>query len=61
MHVKALGSSRKHARGCPLVGPETNLREDAFVAPDKFAKKSTVPLRVKFCARKFPRPESKHP
>jgi hypothetical protein len=31
-----------------LPGPETKLRENAFIAPHKFAKKSTVPLRVNF-------------
>jgi hypothetical protein len=31
-----------------LLGPEANLRENAFVVPHKFAKKSTVPLRMNF-------------
>ena len=53
MHVKTLGSSRKHPRSRPLLGPETNLRENAFVAPYKFAKKSTVPLRVNFSRENF--------
>jgi hypothetical protein len=36
-----------------LLGPETNPRENAFVAPHKFAKRSTVPLRVNFSRENF--------
>jgi hypothetical protein len=53
MHVKPLGSPRKHSRSRPLLRPEANLRENAFVAPYKFAKKSTVPLRVNFSRENF--------
>ena len=53
MHVKTLGSSRKHPRSRPLLGPETNPRENAFLAPYKFAEKSTVPLRVNFSRENF--------
>jgi hypothetical protein len=53
MHVKALGSSRKHPRSRPLLGPQAYPRENAFVAPHKFAKKSTVPLRVNLSRENF--------
>jgi hypothetical protein len=36
-----------------LLGPEANPRENAFVAPYKFAKKSTVPLRANFSRENF--------
>jgi hypothetical protein len=36
-----------------LLGPEANPCENAFVAPYKFAKKSTVPLRVNFSRENF--------
>jgi hypothetical protein len=36
-----------------LPGPEANPRENAFVAPHEFAKKSTVPLRVNFSGENF--------
>src|SRR5256886_5483120 len=53
MHVKALGSSRKHPRSGPLLGPQANPRENAFLPPYKFAKKSTVPLRVNLSRENF--------
>jgi hypothetical protein len=53
MHVKALGRSRKHPGSGKLPGPKTKLRKNAFIAPDKFAKKSTVPLRVNFSGENF--------
>jgi hypothetical protein len=36
-----------------LPGPEANPRENALVAPYKFAEKSTVPLRVNFSRENF--------
>jgi hypothetical protein len=36
-----------------LLGPEANLRKNAFIAPHKFAKKSTVPLGVNFSGENF--------
>jgi len=36
-----------------LLGPEANPRENAFVEPYKFAKKSTVPLWVNFSRENF--------
>src|ERR1700760_1128478 len=53
MHVKALSSPRKHTCSRPLVGPEANLRENAFVPSYKFAKKPTLPLRVNFSRENF--------
>jgi hypothetical protein len=53
MHVKALGSSRKHPRRRPLLGPKANLRQNAFIASHKFAKKSSVRLPVNLPGKDF--------
>jgi hypothetical protein len=36
-----------------LLGPQANPRENAFVAPHKFSKKSTMSLRVNFSRENF--------
>jgi hypothetical protein len=36
-----------------LPGPKSNPRENAFVAPYKLAKNSTVPLWVNFSRKNF--------
>jgi hypothetical protein len=36
-----------------LPGPEANPRGNTFIVPNKFAKKSTVPLRVNFSGENF--------
>src|SRR5438034_147161 len=46
MHVETLRSVRKHPRSRPLLRPESDPAENAFVAPHEFAKKSSVTLRV---------------
>ena len=44
---------RKHPRSRPLLRPEANLRENAFVAPHKFAKGSPVTLGVNLSQEDF--------
>ena len=46
MNVKAFGGLRKHARVGPLRRPEPDPREHAFIAADKFAERTSMPLRI---------------
>ena len=46
MNVKTFRGLREHPRGRPLRGPETDPREQAFIAPDKFAERAAMPLRI---------------
>src|SRR5437763_15543029 len=53
MHVEPLCRVREHPRSRPLLRPKANLRENPFVASDKFAKQSSVPLRMNFSRENF--------
>ena len=53
MHVKTFGGRRKHARSRPLFRPQPDLFENPFVASDKFAKASTMALRINLSRENF--------
>src|SRR4029453_3876400 len=53
MHVKTFCAMRKHPRRRPLFWPKADLRKNAFIAPDKFAKGSAVTLRMNFSWKNF--------
>jgi hypothetical protein len=44
---------RKHPRCRPLFRPKANLRENALIAPDEFAKGSAMTLRMNFSRKNF--------
>src|SRR4029450_3678885 len=53
MHMEAFSRDSKHARRRPLLRPETNPRENPFVAPHKLPEAPTMPLRVNSSRENF--------
>src|SRR4051812_37714082 len=46
MNMKTFCAAGKHSRVRPLHRPKPDLRQDAFIAPNQFAKNTAVTLRV---------------
>src|SRR5947199_5181416 len=53
MHVETFCRVPKHSRSRPLLRPKRNRCQDSFVAPHKFAKESSMRLRVNLSRENF--------
>jgi hypothetical protein len=53
MHVETFSRGRKHARSRPLLRPQSNPRENPFIAPHQFPEAPTMPLRVNLSRENF--------
>src|SRR5207249_10995187 len=53
MHMKTFCRVCKHPRSRPLLRPQTNTRENSFVAAHKLTKDSPMTLRINLSGENF--------
>src|SRR5262249_31405951 len=53
MYMETFCRVRKHPRSRPLLRPEANPAENAFVVPHKFAEEASMTLRVNLSCENF--------
>src|SRR5215469_7813124 len=53
MHMETFRRLRKHPRSRPLLRPESNPAENAFVAPHEFAEEASMTLQVNLSCENF--------